>query len=96
MHSPAHKQDGKPQFEAECGCKRDEIDGFQEGQFSTGPLSRIGPYLLTHPVRGGQHNGGIPPPSAKVGTDSASSALAIRMKRISVFFMVLLCSGWEP
>ena len=36
----------------------------------------------------GLHSGGKPPPSAiAVVADSASSAAAIRMKRINVFFM---------
>jgi hypothetical protein len=48
-------------------------------------------------VDGGQQIGGIPPPSASaVVVESASSAAAMRIKRISFFFMDAPLRGLNP
>src|SRR5689334_13765816 len=56
------------------------------------PVALTVDYWQTLP---GGHSGGNPPPSANaVVADIASSAAAIRMNRISVFFMDAPLLGW--
>jgi hypothetical protein len=63
------------------------------GQFTSPCLS----LLFYWQVAPGGHHGIGPPPSAiAVVADSASNMVAARIKRISVFFIMLLCLGWEP